>query len=1138
MAKDKKGKSDSKKQKLAEKKQKQEKKAQKKEKTKAAKLDGSDAEDVDLDAVLAEYKKQQELFLKVTETVLDAPPKPRSSATFIASPSNSNQLLLFGGETWNGAIANFFNDLNIYYTDRDEWHCVTSPNAPLPRSGHAWCRGGNQKDSVFLFGGEFSSPKQGTFYHYNDFWRLEPSTREWTRIEVKGKTPPSRSGHRMTYYKNYIILFGGFQDTSNQTKYLNDLWLFDTQNYFWFSPTLPPAQLKPDARSSFTFLPHEQGAVLFGGYSRVKATVSANKSAKGASQGQKNILKPLVHQDCFYLRITQPPADAPPNTPPAVRWEKRKKPANTPNPPRAGATMAFHKGRGLQFGGVHDVEQSEEGIDSEFFNQLYTWNIERNRFFPMMLRKPRTQKKAVASEQRVGRRGRAQANEEELLKQLAALQAGTPLEDADDMDIDLKNEEDEEPVKPVREMPVFMEYPSPRFNALLAVQEDILYIYGGTFEAKDREYTFDDLHAIDLGKMDGCKEIFKREDETWVGSDDEDDEDDEEDEDEDEDEEDEDEEGDIDMEREKLVSPSKRKKKQSDEVASMDTASIAESSTTDDDVSEADTTATSVDDGLPHPRPFESRREFFVRTSAEWQEVLMTSLRWKGIQPETLTIKEIKSKAFELSEEKWWDCREEITALEDEQEAAGIGEVVSLTDRGDSGTGAKAPSALCINMPLGFERLNARKSQPNDHINFIKPLKGKDEAIAQDFLERIAAQCVPVMRQHHIYVMALEEYEPNREFVGRNFNAGEVIQLVLKSPSTGRWLPFNYVQMVMMHELAHCKQMNHSKAFWAVRNQYADQMRGLWSRKYTGEGLWGRGTLLESGEFEANTILADDTLPEHLCGGTYRSRGRKRKSRKQLTYQEQKERRILKKFGANGIALGEDEEIKTELEKGKKPKGKPRIAGSKRGRELRAAAALARFDQQKKTEEVKEEEEEEDGVASESGSEAASDYDESGPSIVDKEGRRLIKVCEDEDPADGDAQNEMRELASASHIKREKLPSLMAVKSEIEDIPLHRIKSNPVASRRKTPAAAETSTSSTIAVKSEEETKPVTGDCPICSFRNAPSSTICEACSHVLAPGKVSFWRCRSSACQGSKYLNPGDSGICGVCSERKRPTK
>ncbi|KAI0966834.1 WLM domain-containing protein [Xylaria arbuscula] len=1126
MAKDKKGKSDSKKQKLAEKKQKQEKKAQKKEKSKSAKLDGSDAEDVDLDAVLAEYKKQQELFLKVTETVLDAPPKPRSSATFLASPSNSNQLLLFGGETWNGAIANFFNDLNIYYTDRDEWHCVTSPNAPLPRSGHAWCRGGNQKDSVFLFGGEFSSPKQGTFYHYNDFWRLEPSTREWTRIEVKGKTPPSRSGHRMTYYKNYIILYGGFQDTSNQTKYLNDLWLFDTQNYFWFSPTLPSTQLKPDARSSFTFLPHEQGAVLFGGYSRVKTTVSANKSAKGASQGQRNILKPLVHQDCFFLRVTQPPPDSPPNTPPTVRWEKRKKPANTPNPPRAGTTMSHHKGRGLLFGGVHDVEQSEEGIDSEFFNQLFTWNIERNRFFPMMLRKPRTQKKAAASDQRVGRRGRAQANEEELLKQLAALQAGTSLEDADDMDIDIKNEEDDEPAKPVREMPISMEYPSPRFNAQLAVQEDVLYIYGGTFEAKDREYTFDDLHAIDLGKMDGCKEIFKREDETWVGSDDEDDEDEDED-DEDDDEEDEDEDVEFDGESERLVSPSKRKNKQAEEIASIDTASVADSTSTGDDVSEADTAATSVDDGLPHPRPFESRREFFVRTSAEWQEILMTSLRWKGIQPETLTIKEIKSKAFELSEEKWWDCREEITALEDEQEAAGIGEVVSLNDRGDTGAGGAGRRHW---MPLGFERLNARKSQPNDHINFIKPLKGRDEKIAQDFLERIAAQCVPVMRENHIYVMALEEYEPNREFVGRNFNAGEVVQLVLKSPSTGRWLPFEYVQMVMMHELAHCKQMNHSKAFWAVRNRYADQMRGLWSRRYTGEGLWGRGTLLESGEFEANTILADDALPEHLCGGTYRSRGRKRRPKKQLSYQEQKERRILKKFGANGVALGEDEEIKTELEKGKKPKGKPRVAGSKRGRELRAAAALARFDQQSKVDKVKEETEiDEDDMVSDSGSEPASDYDDNSPSIVDKEGRRLIKVCEDENPADGDAQNEMAELASASRIKRERSRSPTVVKSEIDESPFRRIEPRPATSRHEPSAATVGSTrNDTIAPK------PVAGECPICSFRNVPESTICDACSHVLAPGKVPFWRCKSKACQGSVYLNPQDSGICGVCGERK----
>jgi hypothetical protein len=166
MAKDKKGKSEGKKAKIEEKKKKQEKKGEKKEKTKKAKANDSDAEDVDLDAVLAEYAKKQEQFLKVTETTCD-PPRARGSSTLIASPANDNELFLFGGEYFNGALATFFNDLHIYLINKDEWRIVTSPNTPLPRSGHAWCRGGNA-GGIYLFGGEFSSPKQGTFYHYND----------------------------------------------------------------------------------------------------------------------------------------------------------------------------------------------------------------------------------------------------------------------------------------------------------------------------------------------------------------------------------------------------------------------------------------------------------------------------------------------------------------------------------------------------------------------------------------------------------------------------------------------------------------------------------------------------------------------------------------------------------------------------------------------------------------------------------------------------------------------------------------------------------------------------------------------------------------------------------------------------------
>jgi Domain of unknown function (DUF4110) len=222
------------------------------------------------------------------------------------------------------------------------------------------------------------------------------------------------------------------------------------------------------------------------------------------------------------------------------------------------------------------------------------------------------------------------------------------------------------------------------------MQEDILYIYGGTFEKGDREFTFDEMYAIDLGKLDGVKQIFHREPDNWLGSDDEDSDEDGSDE-EEEDEDEEDEEGDIKMIDEKpLHTESTRKSKRKDNVVTAgdeasETASIPPA--TFDDTPDEATSTSSPDDNLPHPRPFESRRDFFQRTGNEWQETLMASLRWKGIQPETLSVKEIKTRAFEMSEEKWWDCREEITALEDEQEAAGIGEVVTLADRAEASAG-------------------------------------------------------------------------------------------------------------------------------------------------------------------------------------------------------------------------------------------------------------------------------------------------------------------------------------------------------------------------------------------------------------------------------------------------------------------
>jgi hypothetical protein len=236
----------------------------------------------------------------------------------------------------------------------------------------------------------------------------------------------------------------------------------------------------------------------------------------------------------------------------------------------------------------------------------------------------------------------------------------------------MKKAEDEEPEVERPEKPRVFEYPHPRFNAALTVQGDNLYIYGGTFEKGDREFTFDEMWTVNLNHLDGVTEIFKRELEDWQGSEDE----------ADSDSDDEEDDGDDwDDEPEEDAST----------VASTALTSVTDSPVVipkpEDDLGNQEEIS-ALTDTLPHPRPFESLRDFYARTSDAWQNVIIAELDFKGKTSEK-SPKEIKKMAFDRAEEKWWDCREEIRALEDEQEAAGIGEVVSLADKEAAGAGRR-----------------------------------------------------------------------------------------------------------------------------------------------------------------------------------------------------------------------------------------------------------------------------------------------------------------------------------------------------------------------------------------------------------------------------------------------------------------
>ena len=250
------------------------------------------------------------------------------------------------------------------------------------------------------------------------------------------------------------------------------------------------------------------------------------------------------------------------------------------------------------------------------------------------------------------------------------------------------------------------------------------------------------------------------------------------------------------------------------------------------------------------------------------------------------------------------------------------------------------------------------------------------------------------MRAQHLHVTSLVEFPANREFWGRNFNAGEKIELVLKNPNTGHWLPFSFVQAVMIHELSHNKHMDHAAGFWRTKGVFDRELAALKAKGYTGEGFWSAGRTLVSEALTRERPLAEADMPANLCGGTYRER-RKRVAKPKLSSAEQKKRRIEKKFGVAGQKVGAEEE------EGKK--GKPRVAQSKRGRELRAEAALRRLEGKK------EEPEEEDPKKEEEEDDWSDGDEEKG---VDVGGRFLVPVSGECDGAEAEEQKgrELREL--------------------------------------------------------------------------------------------------------------------------------
>lgn len=501
---------------------------------KRARRDGKklDQED-DIDAILANIQKEEakKVAVHIDENV--PAPSPRCNCSVTINPTKESELIIFGGEYYNGDKTFVYNDLFRYNAEKNEWKHVSSPNSPPPRSAHqaiGW------KNCLFVFGGEFTSPNQERFHHYKDLWRLDLTTNIWEQLLLKG-CPTPRSGHRMVLYKRKIILFGGFYDTLREVRYFNDMHVLDLDEYKWQEIKPKLGMPWPSPRSGFQFALYLDEVFLYGGY--FKDPISEKDSSE----------KGVVHADLWTL------------DPRCWEWSKAKK-LGMPPGARAGFSMCTHKKRAIFFGGVVDTETEGDVLQSTFLDEMYAFQMDNCRWYPLELRKAKAPKQKMRGKASTALEHGCQDDTENagfkfsgetVDKQFScssivdeniagvdadpSCQYGKLVEKVEEMtleddELDIDNECSDHGL--VRKTIIKCQPPSTsaiqqvvkpcgRINGCMVVGRDTLYLYGGLMEVGDREVTLDDLYTLDLNKLDEWKCLIKASITQWIDREEDDD---------------------------------------------------------------------------------------------------------------------------------------------------------------------------------------------------------------------------------------------------------------------------------------------------------------------------------------------------------------------------------------------------------------------------------------------------------------------------------------------------------------------------------------------------------------------------------------------------------------------------------------
>ena len=216
----------------------------------------------------------------------------------------------------------------------------------------------------------------------------------------------------MGVWRHYLLLFGGFYEVSllihppthpptssfsyssthppthpptllsqafRETKWYNDLYLFNLQDLTWKKVSYPPTAPTPAPRSGCQMAVGAEVVFIHGGYSKIKPSVTT----KGGTH-QSNKAEGYVHDDTWCLQLKNIPSGGQPywervggwvgglvdtvahsnrldllylpithlpTHPPTHPLQVSRK--GSPPSPRSGASMVSYKTIALSFGGVH-----------------------------------------------------------------------------------------------------------------------------------------------------------------------------------------------------------------------------------------------------------------------------------------------------------------------------------------------------------------------------------------------------------------------------------------------------------------------------------------------------------------------------------------------------------------------------------------------------------------------------------------------------------------------------------------------------------------------------------------------------------------------------------------------------------------